>query len=130
MCIRDSVNEVGGLKNSICFTSFADTMIRIASFIGAFDVLKLVEPPTNPDLIVVELTRAGGETELLGQRLSGTSCDDRDGWVMEDTITIRLCGSKRPAPGDQARVLADGGGGDPNLPVAERCKNRDEAPAP
>lgn len=92
---------LGGIGDSICSSSFSDTMTDIASFIGAVDVIHFTEPPSDTGLIFVRKGDVGVT------RLSGTSCDGRDGWVLlEDRQSIQLCGSARPAPGDQLVVRA------------------------
>jgi hypothetical protein len=95
---------LGGIGDSICSASFKDTMIDIAAFIGAVDVIRFTERPTDERLIFVQKDDAEG---TLVPRLSGTSCDDRDGWVLlEDGASLRLCGSARPGPGERLTVRA------------------------
>jgi hypothetical protein len=92
---------LGGIGDSICSASFKDTMIDIASFIGAVDVIRFSEPPTDTGLILVQ------QDDALVPRLPGTSCDDRDGWVLlDDGASLRLCGSARPGPGERLTVRA------------------------
>ncbi len=95
---------LGGIGDSICSASFKNTMIDIAAFIGAVDVIRFTERPTDERLIFVQTGDGDGK---LVPRLSGTSCDERDGWVLlEDGASLRLCGSARPGPGERLTVRA------------------------
>jgi hypothetical protein len=39
--------------------------------------------------------------------ITGTTCDDRDGWILlKDGVSLRLCGTARPAPGERLIVRA------------------------
>ena len=92
---------LGGIGDSICSASFKDTMIDIATFIGAVDVIRFSEPPSDPGLILVQ------QGDVLVPRLAGTTCDDRDGWILLDGgASLQLCGSARPAPGERLTVRA------------------------
>jgi len=92
---------LGGIGDSICSANFKDTMIDIASFIGAVDVIRFSEPPADVALIVVQ------QGDALVPRVSGATCDDRDGWILlDDGASLRLCGSARPGPGERLTVRA------------------------
>jgi len=116
---------LGGLKDTICVDSFGQTMIKIAVFIADVDKVVLAEPPADPALVFVEKAPAGTQDFALIGRLTGTACDNRDGWVLEDDgVTVRFCGDARPGPGEQLRVRAKGDGATSDAPDA--CVNRGE----
>jgi hypothetical protein len=101
--------------DSICNASFRSTMLDIAAFIAAVDFVELAEPPVNPDLVVVELTRAGTDVEETIPALAGgADCARETGWLLEGDTRIILCGAARPGPGDQINVRAKG--------IAETCQ--------
>jgi hypothetical protein len=103
-------DDVGNkATNSICNRSFRGTMIDIAAFIAAVDVVTLAEPPDSPNAILVSITRAGGdEEETLLRVPDGGDCATTTGYILEDPTHIRLCGDARPGPGDKLRVRARG----------------------
>jgi hypothetical protein len=118
-------DALGGLKDTICVDNFGQTMIKIAVFIADVDKLKLVEPPTNPALVYVERGASGAQDFDVLTRLTGASCEGRDGWVLEDDgVTVRFCGDARPGPGELIRVRAKGEGATSTAPDA--CANRGE----
>jgi hypothetical protein len=118
-------DALGGLKDTICVDSFGQTMIKIAVFIADVDKLTLVEPPTNPALVYVERGVSDSQDFQVLSRLSGTTCEGRDGWVLEnDDVTIRFCGDARPGPGELVRVRAKGEGATSTAPDA--CVSRGE----
>jgi hypothetical protein len=120
----DLVDELGGIKDSICFNSFRQTMTRIASFIGAVDKVTLAEEPESPFLVVVEkATASDRENFVTVPRIAGNSCGEENGWVLEaDNVSVRFCGTERPGPGDRVRVRAKGAvTDDENTPNQSRC---------
>jgi uncharacterized protein (TIGR03382 family) len=94
--------------NSICNASFRSTMIDIAAFIAAVDEVELAEPPENPNLIVVELTRADGSKLTLDPVPDSEDCATTDGFRLENETHVVLCGAARGAPGDSIVVKAAG----------------------
>lgn len=101
--------ELVGQKttDSICNASFRSTMLDIAAFIAAVDFVELVEPPANPDLVLVEVTRnTTGETETVPRLRAGADCATSTGWTLENDVRVVLCGGARPGPGDQVSVRA------------------------
>ncbi len=95
--------------DSICNASFRSTMLGIAAFIAAVDVVALAEEPVNPAAILVELTRAGTtEAELVERLPPGADCASSSGFLLVDERFIQLCGDARPGPGDTISVRAPG----------------------
>ena len=92
-----------GLADSICRTSFRDTMIKIAQFVGRTDFVTLSEAPSDPKLILVTILRAGSTTPESIRPV--TDCTNEDGWQL-DGLQIRFCGNAGPKPGDELNVQA------------------------
>jgi hypothetical protein len=115
------------VKDSICFKSFRDTMIRIAVKIGDDEFVPLAEEPENRALIFVEKAPAGSDDFASVARVVGDICGSESGWVLEQAPTgefgVRFCGDARPGPGERIRVRAKGAGADPSK-GAQACANR------
>jgi hypothetical protein len=115
------------VKDSICFASFRNTMIKIAVEIGDVESVQLAETPADPALIFVEKAPAGSEDFTIIPRADGAECGEQDGWVLDaanpDDIRVRFCGRARPGPGERVRVRAKGQGADPDG-GADACANR------
>ena len=95
--------------DSICNASFRSTMLDIAAFIAAVDVVALAEAPISPTAILVELTRAGGgEPERVEALPAGADCATTSGFLLVEERFIQLCGDARPGPGDTISVRAPG----------------------
>jgi hypothetical protein len=97
-----------GATDSICNQSFRQTMLQLAAFIAAVDVVQLAEP-ASPGGVLVEVTRAEtGEVLLLDELPAGADCALQTGFLLEGDRVI-LCGEARPGPGDQLSIRARGG---------------------
>jgi uncharacterized protein (TIGR03382 family) len=93
--------------DSICNQSFRQTMLQLAAFIAAVDVVQLAEP-TSPGGVLVEVTRAEtGEVLLLQELRADADCALETGFKVEGDQVV-LCGEARPGPGDQLAVRARG----------------------
>jgi hypothetical protein len=115
------------VKDSICFGSFRQTMIKIAVEIGDVESVQLAEPPADPALVFVEKAPADSNEYAIVPRAEGTECAEQDGWILDvanpDDIRVRFCGRARPGPGERVRVRAKGQGADPDG-GADACANR------
>ncbi len=106
----DFADKVGRkATDSICNSSFRGTMLNIAAFIAAVDVVNLAEAPDSPNAILVELTRAGSDkAEVLPPLDDPSLCDTTTGFLLENDTQLRLCGDARAGPGDKLAVRARG----------------------
>jgi MYXO-CTERM domain-containing protein len=94
-------------EDSICNSSFRGSMLALAAFIAASNVIQLSEPPDSPHAILVTLTRAGSDdAEVVPALPAGADCGNDTGFLLEDTDKIVLCGAARPGPGDKVDVFA------------------------
>lgn len=96
------------LENSICYESFRQTMIDIASFIAAENFVGLAERPVDPGAIIVKITRAGSTEEEVVPRIpDGVDPTDQNGWQYNDSDNrVYLYGTALPKPGDRLFVAA------------------------
>ncbi len=115
------------IKDSICYDSFRETMIKIAVKIGDVESVRLAEAPADDALIFVEKAPKDSDDFELVQRIPADSCQTDDGWYLDaanpDDIRVRFCGDTRPGPGERIRVRAKGQGADPDG-GADACVNR------
>jgi hypothetical protein len=115
------------IKDSICYTSFRETMIRIAVEIGDVESVKLAEAPADDALIFVEKAPKDSDEFALVTRIAAEDCQTADGWYLDagnaTDIRVRFCGDTRPGPGERIRVRAKGVGADPQG-GADACVNR------
>jgi hypothetical protein len=110
------------IKDSICYDSFRETMIKIAVKIGDVESVKLAEAPADDALIFVEKAPKDSDDFALVPRIEADACQTSDGWYLDsanaEDIRVRFCGDTRPGPGERIRVRAkgvgakDGGGAD------------------
>ena len=98
------------LTDSICYDSFRQTMVNIAQFIAAEDVLILTEPPKNPRDIHVYL--CGNDAEELADCTSvprigdGEDPTGRNGWQLAGDRIVQAYGTGIPQPGQELKVFA------------------------
>jgi hypothetical protein len=104
---ESSAGTPGFFLDSICKSSYRDTMIDIASFIASVDFVQLASPPKSDRLIVVTVVRDGQDEREQLVRIDADACLDEDGWYYDaDTTRIVFCGDARPRPGDDLSVRA------------------------
>jgi hypothetical protein len=117
------------VKDSICYDSFRETMIKIAVKIGDVESVQIAEAPADDALIFVEKAPRESKDFGLVPRIAAEACTTEDGWYLDKAnpldIRVRFCGDSRPGPGERVRVRAKGAGADPEG-GADACRNRGE----
>jgi hypothetical protein len=93
------------LKDSICLSSFRDTMIDIAQFVASQDSVNLAEAPADPKAIVVSVRRAGAAEDEILQQVG--DCATESGYQIDGKV-VRFCGAAVPKSGDDVKVQALG----------------------
>jgi hypothetical protein len=115
------------IKDSICYASFRETMIKIAVKIGDVESVRLAEAPADDALIFVEKAPRDSDDFELVTRIAADVCQTADGWYLDAAnpadIRVRFCGDTRPGPGERIRVRAKGVGADA-AGGADACVNR------
>ena len=98
--------EDDAFTDSICFDSFRETMIDLAQFIAAIDSVRLMEAPPFPNLLRVEVKKAGDTEPSQVERLPGGALPaDASGWQLRGCCTVQFIGDAIPQPGDEINVF-------------------------
>jgi hypothetical protein len=100
-------DQVGArsLKDSICVSSFRQTMINIAELVARQDTIFLQQPPADPRAILVTVQRPGDAQPR--QLLRVTDCATESGYQLEGN-KVTFCGDAVPTSGDDVQVQALG----------------------
>lgn len=107
----DFADKLGNsLTDSICYESFRQTMVRIAQFIAAEDVLILSEAPKNQKDIHVYLCANDAENidacDTIERIPNGEDPTGRNGWQLSGDRTVQAYGTAIPQPGQSLKVFA------------------------
>ena len=112
LALADALGGTRALRDSICYDSFRATMIEVAKFVGATDFVNLSEAPSDPEAVVVTLTRAGQEPEVLTRLPEDADCATETGFQLIGGTRVQFCGDARPGFEDKIDVHAADDRGD------------------